>query len=101
MELCIGNEGQYFEKVQTKKTDCELEDSDEWKFFSRIFICKRSQELFSLRAGAHLAFLPSCNTVAFLKEDDDICIWIYEFTLYIFTVQNVSYHTALYCSMLQ
>ncbi len=29
MELCIANESQYFEKAQTKKTDCELEDSDE------------------------------------------------------------------------
>ncbi len=25
-------------------------------------------------AGAHLAFLRSCNTVAFLQDDDDICI---------------------------
>ncbi len=25
-------------------------------------------------AGAHLAFLRYCNTVAFLQEDDDICI---------------------------
>ncbi len=38
-------------------------------------------------AGAYLAFLPSCNMVAFLQEDDDVCIWMYEFTLYIFTVR--------------
>ncbi len=34
-------------------------------------------EIFGPRSpsvGAHLAFLPSCNTVAFLLEDDDICI---------------------------
>ncbi len=29
MELCITNDGQCFEKAQTKKTDSELEDSDE------------------------------------------------------------------------
>ncbi len=27
-----------------------------------------------LSAGAHLAFLHSCNSVAFLQEDNDICI---------------------------
>ncbi len=39
MELCVANEGQYFEKAWLKKTDCEYEDSDELKFFSCIFIC--------------------------------------------------------------
>ncbi len=29
MELCISNEGPYFEKARTKKTDCECEYSDE------------------------------------------------------------------------
>ncbi len=44
------------------------------------------QHFCPLSAGAHLEFLLSCNTVAFLQEDDDIRIWMYEFTLYIFTV---------------
>ncbi len=41
----------------------------------------------TVSAGAHLSFLRSCNMVALLQEDDDKCIWMYEFTLYIFTVQ--------------
>ncbi len=29
MKLCIVNEGRYFEKALIKKTECELEDSEE------------------------------------------------------------------------
>ncbi len=29
MELCIANEGWYFEKAQTKNTDCKMEESEE------------------------------------------------------------------------
>ncbi len=50
-----------------------------------LLTSERTNPIFS--AGAHLAFLLTYNTVAFLQEDDDICIWMYEFTLYIFTAR--------------
>ncbi len=37
-------------------------------------LLQNSRKSYKFSAGAHLAFLPSYNTVAFLQEDDDICI---------------------------
>ncbi len=41
----------------------------------------------SLSAGAHLAFLQYGNTVAVLREDDDVCILIQSFTFDVFSVR--------------
>ncbi len=55
---------------------------------------------FTLSASAHLAFLQSCNKVAFLQEDDDICTylnaWVHSLRFY----STIKKRIISYCTLL-